>query len=148
VRLSEEFHFLRLSLAHADEAWKVADELAAKKVAVVVGPVMIAYDDENRPINLAQALLKKGVEISIMTDADVVQQPFLRFQAAIAVKYGLEPAEALKAITLNPARIAGLESRIGSLEPGKDADFVVFDGDPFDIRSKVRAVFIDGNQVR
>jgi imidazolonepropionase-like amidohydrolase len=148
VRLADEFRFLRLSLAHAEEAWKVADELAAKKVTVVVGPVMVTYDDQNRPINLAQALAKKGVEVCIMTDADVVQQPFLRFQAAVAVKHGMDPAEALKAITINPARVAGLESRVGTLDPGKDADFVVFDGDPFDIQSRVLKVFIDGVQVK
>lgn len=148
VRLADEHRFLRLSLVHAEEAWKVADQLAARHVAVVVGPVMITYDDENRPINLAQALHEKGVEVCITTDADVVQQPFLRFQAAVAVKHGMDPAAALKAITINPARLAGLEARLGSLEPGKDADLVVFDGDPFDIQSRVVDVFIDGRRAR
>lgn len=148
VRLADEHKFLRLSLVHAEEAWKVAGQLAAKHVAVVVGPVMVTYDDENRPINLAQALNEQGVEVSITTDADVVQQPFLRFQAAVAVRHGMKPAEALKAVTINPARLAGLEARIGSLEPGKDADFVVFDGDPFDIQTRVAAVYIDGRQAR
>lgn len=148
VRLADEYKFLRLSLVHAEEAWKVAGQLAARHVAVVVGPVMVTYDDENRPINLAQALHEQGVEVSITTDADVVQQPFLRFQAAVAVRHGMAPAEALKAVTINPARLAGLEARIGSLEPGKDADFVVFDGDPFDIQTRVAAVYIDGRQAR
>jgi len=148
VRLGEEFNFLRLSLVHAEEAWKVAATLAERHVAVVVGPVMVTYDDENHAINLAQALQQKGVEVSITTDADVVQQPFLRFQAAVAVKHGMDPAEALKAVTINPARVAGAEQRIGSLEAGKDADFVVFDGDPFDIQSRVLDVFIDGRRVR
>ncbi len=144
VRLAEEFNFLRLSLGHADEAWKVADKLAEKKVAVVVGPRMIVYDDDNRLINLARFLIEKGVETSLMTDADVVQQSFLRAQASVAVKYGLDPAEALKAITINPARLTGLADRLGTLEAGKDADFVVFDGDPFDLQSRVLKVFIDG----
>jgi imidazolonepropionase-like amidohydrolase len=147
VRLSEEFGFLRLSLGHAPEAWRVADLLAAKKVAVVVGPMMVVYDDENRPINLAQYLTARGVDVSIMTDADVVQQPFLRYQATVAIKHGMDPAAALKALTLNPARIAGLEDRLGTLEPGKDADFVVFSGDPFDIQTRVLKVFIDGAAV-
>jgi imidazolonepropionase-like amidohydrolase len=148
VRLAREHNFLRLSLVHAEEAWKVAGQLAAANVTVVVGPAMIAYDDENRAINLAQALHEKGVEVCITTDADVVQQPFLRFQAAVAVKHGMDPAEALKAITINPARLAGVEERIGSLEPGKDADFVVFDGDPFDIQTRVVEVYIDGRRAR
>lgn len=147
VRLAEEFKFLRLSLGHAVEAYKVAGELARRGVAVVVGPQMIAYDDGERLVNLAGYLADKGVHVDIMTDADVVQESFLRYQAAIAVKYGLDPRRALEAVTIDPARTMGLEARIGSLEPGKDADLVVFDGDPFDVASKVLTVFIDGRAV-
>lgn len=147
VRLAEEFKFLRLSLGHAVEAYKVAGELARRGVAVVVGPQMIAYDDGERLVNLAGYLADKGVHVDIMTDADVVQESFLRYQAAIAVKYGMDPRRALEAVTIDPARTMGLEARIGSLEPGKDADLVVFDGDPFDVASKVLTVFIDGRAV-
>ncbi|MBC7361867.1 MAG: amidohydrolase [Candidatus Aminicenantes bacterium] len=147
VRLAKEFGFKQLSLAHAEEAYKVADELARNKVTVVVGPRMITYDDQNRLINLADYLYQRGVEVCIMTDADVIQQPFLRTQAAIAVKYGMDPEAALKAITINPARLAGLESRLGSLEKGKDADLVVWSGDLFDIRQEALRVFIDGQEV-
>jgi len=147
VRLAEEFKFLRLSLGHAVQAYKVAGELARRGVAVVVGPQMTAYDDEGRLVNLAGYLVGKGVHVDIMSDADVVQESFLRYQAAIAVKYGLDPKRALQAITLDPARTMGLEKRIGSLEAGKDADLVVFDGDPFDVASRVLAVFIDGRAV-
>jgi len=147
VRLAGEFKFLRLSLGHAVEAYKVADELAKHGVIVVVGPLMITYDDDGKLVNLADFLVKRGVEINIMTDADVVQEQFLRYQAAIAVKYGMDPAEALKAITINPAKLAGLEKRIGSIEAGKDADLVVFSGDPFDIQSRTLKVMIDGKVV-
>ncbi len=147
VRLADEFKFLRLSLAHAVEAYKVAGELARRGVTVVVGPQMTAYDDEGRLVNLAGYLAGKGVPVDIMTDADVVQESFLRYQAAIAVKYGMDPKEALKSITINPARTMGLEGRIGSLEPGKDADLAVFDGDPFDVATRTLAVFIDGRIV-
>ncbi|MFH1573845.1 MAG: amidohydrolase family protein [Acidobacteriota bacterium] len=147
VRLAEESRFLRLSIGHGVEAYKVADVLASKGVVVVVGPQMITYDDDRNLVNLADYLVKRGVEVSIMTDADVVQQQFLRYQAAISVKYGMDPAEALKAITINPARTVGLDRRIGSIEPGKDADLVVFSGDPFDIQSRVLKVFINGDMV-
>ena len=147
IRLADEFNFYKLSLAHAEESYKVADELAKRGVVVVVGPRMITFDDEDNLINIAGYLVKKGVEINIMTDADVVQQEFLRFQAAIAIKYGLSPEEALKAITINPAKLIGMENRIGSIEAGKDADLVIFDGDPFDIQTKVLKVFIDGKIV-
>jgi imidazolonepropionase-like amidohydrolase len=147
VRLAEEFDFYRLSLGHAVESYKVAEELAERGVVVVVGPLMITYDDEGHLVDLADYLVKHGVEISIMTDADVVQQEFLRYQAAIAIKYGLDPDEALKAITLNPAKLIGMEDRIGSLEPGKDADLVIFDGDPFDVQTRVLKTFINGKLV-
>jgi len=144
VRLSDEFDFFKLSIGHGDESYKVADELAKRGVIVVVGPQMIVFDDEGNLINLADYLVKHGVEVNIMTDADVVQQEFLRFQAALAVKYGMDPGEALRAITINPAKLIGMESRIGSIERGKDADLVIFDGDPFDIRTKVLKVYING----
>jgi imidazolonepropionase-like amidohydrolase len=147
VRLHDEFDFSKLSIGHGDESYKVADILAEKGVMVVVGPQMITFDDDGRLINIAGFLVDHGVEVNIMTDADVVQQEFLRFQAAIAVKYGMDPLEALKAITINPARWAGLEDRIGSIEEGKDADLVLFDGDPFDVFTKVQMVFIDGELV-
>ena len=147
ARLAGEFDFLRLSLAHATEAYKVADELAERGIIVVVGPKMTTYDDDGRLVNLAGYLSGKGVQVDIMTDADVVQQSFLRYQAAVAVKYGMDPAQALKSITLNPARTMGLEGRIGSLEPGKDADLAVFDGDPFEVATRTRMVLIDGRVV-
>jgi imidazolonepropionase-like amidohydrolase len=147
VRLADEFDFYKLSLGHAEESYKVAEELAERGVVVVVGPLMITYDDDGSLINLAGYLVEHGVEINIMTDADVVQQEFLRFQAAIAIKYGLDPHEALKAITLNPAKLIGKDDRIGSLEPGKDADLVVFDGDPFDIQTTVVKTYINGKLV-
>jgi imidazolonepropionase-like amidohydrolase len=147
VRLAEEFKFLKLSLGHADESYKVAEELAKRGVVVVVGPLMITYDDDGNLVNLADYLVKHGVEVNIMTDADVVQEQFLRYQAAVAVKYGMDPAEALKAITINPAKLTGLEKRIGSIEAGKDADLVIFDGDPFDIQSRALKVMIDGKVV-
>jgi imidazolonepropionase-like amidohydrolase len=108
---------------------------------------MIQYDDAGNLINLAGYLVDHGVEVTIMTDADVVQQEFLRYQASIAIKYGLHPSEALKAITINPAKLIGMEDRIGSLEPGKDADLVIYNGDPFDIQTDVLKTFINGELI-
>ena len=91
VRLGDEFDFYKLSLGHGNDAWRIADVLAEKGVVVVVGPAMIVYDDDNKLVNLAAVLADAGVEINIMTDADVVQQEYLRYQAATAVRYGLDP---------------------------------------------------------
>ncbi len=147
IRLGDEFNFYRLSLAHGDESWRVADELAKRGIVVVVGPNIVEYDDQGNLINLPQYLVEHGVEINIMTDTDIVQQEYLRFQAAVAIRHGLDPLEALKAITINPAKLIEEEGRIGSLEAGKDADLVIFNGDPFDFQTNVVKVFINGEMV-
>ncbi len=147
IRLGDEFNFYKLSLAHGDETWRVADELARRGIVVVVGPNIVEYDDQGNLINLPQYLVEHGVEINIMTDTDIVQQEYLRHQAAVAVRHGLDPEEALKAITINPAKLIEAEGRIGSLEAGKDADLVIFDGDPFDFQTSVKKVFINGEPV-
>lgn len=147
MRLGDEFDFLKLSLAHGDETWRVADELAERGIVVVVGPNIVEYDDQGNLINLPQYLVEHGVEINIMTDTDIVQQEYLRHQAAVAIRHGLDSHEALKAITINPARLIEAEDRIGSLEAGKDADLVIFDGDPFDFQTSVLKVFINGELV-
>ena len=144
IRLGDEFNFYKLSLAHGDESWRIADELAKRGIVVVVGPNIVEYDDEGNLINLPQYLVEHGVEINIMTDTDIVQQEFLRHQAAVAIRHGLDPEEALKAITFNPAKLIEAEDRIGSLEKGKDADLVIFDGDPFDFQTSVVKTFVDG----
>ena len=147
VRLGDEFGFHKLSLAHGDESWRIADELAERGIVVVVGPNIVEYDDKGNLINLPQYLVEHGVEINIMTDTDIVQQEYLRHQAAVAIRHGLDPDEALKAITYNPAKLIEAEDRIGSLEKGKDADLVIFDGDPFDFQTRVVMTFINGEPV-
>jgi len=147
VRLGDEFGFYKLSLAHGDESWRIADELADRGITVVVGPNIVVHDEAGNLINLPSYLVEHGVEINIMTDTDIVQQEFLRHQAAVAIRHGLSQEEALKAITINPAKLIEAEDRIGSLEKGKDADLVLFDGDPFDFQTSVLRVFIDGSPV-
>ncbi len=147
LRLAREFGFKRLSLAHAEEAYKLAADLAREETVVVVGPRMIVYDEADRQINLADYLVRAGVQVCIMTDADVVQQNLLRFQAGLAVKYGMDPDQALRAITINPALLMGLADRLGSIEPGKEADLVIFDGDPFCLQSRVLQVLVAGRTV-
>jgi imidazolonepropionase-like amidohydrolase len=132
------------------EGWKVADELAAAGLPVVVGPVLALprsrYDPCEAPYANAAVLLRAGVEVAIQS-ADDENPRNLPFHAAMAAAHGLPPLEALRAITLTPARILGVEDELGSLEPGKIADLVVTEGDLLETTSPVRRVFIDGRPV-
>ncbi|MBR0152187.1 MAG: amidohydrolase family protein, partial [Lachnospiraceae bacterium] len=85
-------------------------------------------------------------QVSIITDAPVTPEQYLPLCAGLAVKAGMDPFAALQAITLNPARHLGIEERVGSLEAGKDADVVLWDGDPLESSSKVCRVFIEGEE--
>jgi imidazolonepropionase-like amidohydrolase len=87
------------------------------------------------------------VTIAITTDHPVVPIHFLIHQATLAVKEGLDRDVALRAVTINPARILGVADRIGSLEPGKDADLVIWSGDPLDVMSRAERAFVDGREI-
>ena len=88
-----------------------------------------------------------GVKVSLITDHPVVPIEFLIHQAALAVKHGMDPAEALRSITINPAEVLGLGERLGTLEVGKDADLVLWDGDPLDTRHRAQRVWQAGREV-
>src|SRR6202030_2028852 len=88
-----------------------------------------------------------GITIAITTDHPVVPIHFLIHQATLAVKEGLDPVTALRAVTITPARIIGVDSRIGSLSVGKDADLVGWSGDPLDVMSRAERAFLDGREI-
>ena len=92
-------------------------------------------------------LAAAGIQVSIITDASVIPQEYLPMCAGLAVKAGMDSFEALKAITINPAKHLGVENRIGSLEAGKDADIVLTEGDPLFTDSVVKMVFLNGKAV-
>jgi len=149
ARISDEFGF-DWCIAHGFDAVTVADELAKRKVGVSLGPFI--YPDRAPDIKWmpeAAALLHKaGVKIALQTDGPAVfPTQYLSLVAAAAARAGLDEWEALKAITINAAEIIRVENRLGSLEPGKDADLVVFSRHPFKWRSKVEQVFINGEEV-
>ena len=85
--------------------------------------------------------------MAICTDHPELPAEYLPLSAAMAVRAGMDPEEALRAITINAARIAGIDNRVGSLKPGKDADIVLCSAHPFDMSCKVQAVFIDGKRI-
>jgi imidazolonepropionase-like amidohydrolase len=149
MRLAEEFGY-RLVIDHGTEAALLADRVAERGVPVMIGPLLTSrskVEVRNRSIANPGRLAAAGVEIGIITDHPVVPIDLLQVQAALAVKEGLDTATALRAVTLVPARVIGVEDRVGSLEPGKAATLCVWSGDPLDVRSRVEAAWIDGRQV-
>jgi len=146
IRLADEFK-LRLSLGHCYWAYLILDELAARKdVYFNVGPPMLFsyFDDPSQFMNCAAILAEAGLKVSLQTDALGGAQQNLRELAALCVRYGMKEEDALKSITIWEAESVGLADRIGSLEPGKDADLVLLDGDPFELLTAVDKVLIDG----
>jgi imidazolonepropionase-like amidohydrolase len=149
LRLAEEFGY-DLVIDHGTEAHLLADILAAKDVPVIIGPLFTSRSKvelRNRSLDNPGKLASAGVTIAITTDHPVVPINFLAHQAALSVKHGLDRDAALRALTINPARIVGVDDRLGSIEPGKDADLVIWSGDPLDVLSRVTRALIDGEEI-
>lgn len=149
IRLSEEFGY-RLVVNHGTEGHLLADTLADKDIPVIIGPLIVArskVEVRRRHMRNPGILARAGVRIALTTDHPVVPIAYLVHQATFAVKEGLDSETALRSITVNPARIMGLDDRVGSLRPGLDADLVLWSGDPLDVMSRAVRVFIGGREV-
>ena len=149
IRLADEFGY-DLVIDHGTEAHVLGDVLAKRGTPVLIGPLFTTKSKpELRARSIANPgkLAAAGVEISIITDHPVVPINFLVHQATLAVKEGLDRSTALRAITINPAKVLGLADRIGSLAVGKDADLVLWSGDPLDVMQRALHVFIGGKPV-
>lgn len=150
MRIASEFG-LDYVIVHGTEGGLIADELAEEHVRVLSGPLLC---DRSKPElrNLTPAtpgkLSQAGVPTAIITDHPVVPIQYLPLCAALAVREGMDEEEALAAITCNPAKICGIDDRVGSLEMGKDADFVVFRESPISLSAKPEMVYISGQRVR
>ena len=140
---------IKVVLRGAREAWRLADTLALRKVPVIVGPLTTVPGAED-PYDMTYAnpgvLARAGVKIAFQT-SDAANSRNLPYNAALAVAYGLDAEAALRALTINAAEIFGVADRYGSLAPGKVANVVVTTGDPMDVRSVVRYLFIRGQPV-
>lgn len=150
LRIAREFN-LRLTLEHVTEGHLIADELAKEKdVPMAVGPSLTfasKFELQNKSWETPGVLANAGCHVSIITDNSVIPQQYLPLCAGMAVKAGMDPFDALKAITINPAEHIGVADRVGSLEVGKDADVVITNGCPFEVMTEVKAVFIDGARI-
>ncbi len=156
-RPEDRFEDLQVVLDRAPDAHRLADELARRGISVVLGPV--AHAPEGRrsagfdPSDVvvptpatARILVERGVRIAFQSAGSATPDEVL-VHAREAVRFGLSPEEALRALTVSAAGILGVADRVGSLEPGRDADLVVFSGDPLLPTSRVRLVMIDGTVV-
>jgi len=148
LALADSFH-LRIILRSGRQAWRLADTLAARHIPVIVGPTTNSPGD-NDPYDavyaLPGALARAGVRIAFQT-ASASDSRSVAYNAALATAYGLDPEEALRALTINPAQIFGVADRYGSLEAGKVANVLVTNGDPLDPRTQIRHVFIRGQLI-
>jgi imidazolonepropionase-like amidohydrolase len=149
IRLADEFGY-RLVVNHGTEAHLVAELVARRGIPVISGPLTTGRSKvelRHRTLRNPGLPARAGVSVAITTDHNEVPVNFLALQAILAVREGLDRDTALRAITLTPAEILGLDDWVGSLRPSRDGDVVLWSGDPLDVMSRVQRVFINGRDV-
>lgn len=147
MRLAEEFDFTVQAFHHGVEAYKVAPELAAHGAGAVVWSDWSSFKIEayDATVYNARLLQEAGVLTSLHSDNSQIASR-MNWEAAKMVRAGVSPEDAMAMITIDTARILGIEERVGSLEPGKDADFVIWSGDPLSTFTKAEQTWIDGRK--
>lgn len=146
IRIAREYH-LKMTLDHCSEGHLIAQEVKESGFPAIVGPDLASRNKievQNMAFKTVGILNKQGVKTAITTDHPVSLIQSLPICAGMAAKAGMEEMEALKSITIYPAQICGVDHRIGSLEKGKDADIVIFNGSPLEVATKVMCTLIDG----
>ncbi len=146
VRIAEEFG-VKMSWEHATEGHRIAEWIAEKGIPAVWGPSLMSrpkWEMRELSFDTPKALYDAGVKFAFQTDSMGANIAYLPISAGLAVKHGLPYEEALRAITIVPAEILGVDDRVGSIEKGKDADLRILDGDPLELRTRVEMVLIDG----
>ncbi|MDD3297339.1 MAG: amidohydrolase [Firmicutes bacterium] len=149
LRIAREFD-IDMTIDHCTEGHRIAETLVREGRGVVVGPGLTSrskYELKDLTFKTPGILSEAGLDIAIMTDHPVVPIQYLSVCAALAVREGMDEYRALEAITINAARIIGIDDRVGSLTPGKDADVVVFEGHPFNYTTRTRYVIVNGKVV-
>ena len=149
IRIAKEFD-VKLTIEHCTDGLLVKEVLKKEQIPAIVGPILT---DRSKPELINQSaktggiLAKNGILVAIMTDHPVVPINYLPLQAAIIAKEGMDEEKALEAITINAARVCGIDDRVGSLEVGKDADIIILNGHPFVLKTDVVLTMINGEVV-
>ncbi|MBO5858139.1 MAG: amidohydrolase [Clostridia bacterium] len=149
IRIANEFN-LELTLDHCTEGHLIAEKIAESGFSAIVGPSLASRNKKEvgqSDFKTAGVLKKSGVTVALTTDHPVSRIQYLPLCAALAAKEGLGEYNALRAITIDAAKICGVSDRVGSLKEGKDADIVIFDGNPLEIKTNVEITIIDGKIV-
>lgn len=150
IRIAKQFN-LDYVIVHGTDGHIIADELKEDGARVLSGPFLCDRckpELHNQTPKGPGIMSKAGLEVAIITDHPVIPIEYLSLCAALAVKNGMDYEEALRAITINPARITRIDNRVGSLKAGKDADLVIFDGDPLQLYTNVKFVAVGGKRVK
>lgn len=150
LRIAKEFD-VDVTLDHVTDGSLIAEELKKEGKPVLVGPSLggkSKFELKNKTFATPGDLSKAGLEVCIITDAPVIPLNYLPLCAGLAIREGMDEKAAWRAITINPARVARIDDRVGSLEVGKDADIAIFCGDPLkDIQARAKQVFVNGEAV-
>lgn len=151
IRIAKEFD-LDLSLEHCTEGHLITESLKDEHIkSIIIGPSLSdrsKVELKNLTFKTPMILNKAGIKVSIMTDHPVIPLQYISLCAALAAREGMDEEEALRSITINPARAINADHRVGSIEIGKDADIIIYNGHPFDLRNTVKLVMIDGKVVK
>ena len=143
LKIRDDFK-IRLVLVGGQEAYKIHQDLLSRKVSVIAGPDVI-LDKKGKKINYIQELLASGIPVAFCSNSSLGAS-FIPYQLAYAVQHGLSRTQALDTVTAHPASIFSMSNWAGSIAAGRDADFVVLDGEPFDLGTQVRWIYVNGRR--
>jgi len=150
LRIANEFN-LKITIEHCTEGHLITDILLKKNVPAIAGPFLTdrsKIELRNQSAKAPGIMSKAGIKVAIMSDHPCTPVQYLPLFAAIAVREGMDEQEALKAITINAAEITGIDDRVGSLQVGKDADIIIMEGPPLELKSRVIYTIINGQVVK
>ena len=148
IRIAKEEN-IKITLDHVTDARSILPQIKESGFPCICGPALThksKFELANMSFETPNELYKAGILFSIITDSPVIPQQYLSLSAALAAKAGLPEYEAIKAITISPAKILGLDNRVGSIKVGKDADFVVCTKNILDTQNEITAVYVDGKK--